>query len=503
MKNPNVFELIKSLNMSEKRQFKIYSSRHIIDGENKYILLFDALEKMEIYDETELITVLKKQSKATTFIKADMNFLYQLILKSLVLFHSGKSAQIILNESISIIEILYFKGNYTQCIKEIQKAICIAEQTELFSSLLKIIQYEKIVQSHLEKHKRSETEIIKKMADVNEIQQNIIEYYNIYNLANLTRKNIIKTRNTKEIKAFDKLMQHKLMQSDKQALSLDANIKYNQIYAMWHYVCNNKKQELLYNKKIIQLFEDNPLYKEEHLIDYVNTYAHIVSISKDMSELLFFQALNNVRSIVVQSEKLYFLRVSAQIFNFSYMIELSMYLQKKQFYKAEIIINDIENGLKKYKNILIPSYRITFLYMLAYYYFAVGNFDNAIKKINILLNNFSENERPDLYNFAKLINLLIHFELKNYSYIKYKQVSVHYYFKKQSAEYEIENIILKFFSKEKNYTTDLEKTLPALATSLQKIKSHSLEKYAFNYFDWIDWINSKISKKSCIAQLYK
>jgi hypothetical protein len=293
------------------------------------------------------------------------------------------------------------------------------------------------------------------------------------------------------------------MQSDKQALSLDANIKYNQIYAMWHYVCNNKKQELLYNKKIIQLFEDNPLYKEEHLIDYVNTYAHIVSISKDMSELLFFQALNNVRSIVVQSEKLYFLRVSAQIFNFSYMIELSMYLQKKQFYKAEIIINDIENGLKKYKNILIPSYRITFLYMLAYYYFAVGNFDNAIKKINILLNNFSENERPDLYNFAKLINLLIHFELKNYSYIKYKQVSVHYYFKKQSAEYEIENIILKFFSKEKNYTTDLEKTLPALATSLQKIKSHSLEKYAFNYFDWIDWINSKISKKSCIAQLYK
>jgi hypothetical protein len=33
MKNPNVFELIKSLNMSEKRQFKIYSSRHIIEGE--------------------------------------------------------------------------------------------------------------------------------------------------------------------------------------------------------------------------------------------------------------------------------------------------------------------------------------------------------------------------------------------------------------------------------------------------------------------------------------
>lgn len=503
MKNPNVFELIKSLNMSEKRQFKIYSARHVIDGENKYILLFDVLEKMELYNEKELISILKFQGKKTTFIKADMNFLYQLILKSLVLFHSGKSAQIILNESMSIIEILYFKGNYTQCIKEIQKAIHIAEQAELFSSLLKIIQYEKILQSHLEKYKRTESEIIKKMADINKMQQNIIEYYELYNLANLTRKKVVKTRNKKEIKAFNHLMQHKLMQSEKHAFSLDAKIKYNQICAMWNYVSNNKKQELSYNKKIIQLFEDNPLYKEEHLIDYVNTYAHIVSISKDMSELLFFQALNNVRSIVVQSDKLYFHRVSAQIFNFSYMIELSMYLQKKQFYKAGIIVSDIENGLKKYKDILIPSYRITFLYMLAYYYFAIGNFDNAIKKINNLLNNFSENERPDLYNFAKLINILIHFELKNYSFIKYKQASVYYYFKKQSAEYETENIILKFFSKEKNYTIDLVKSLPILATSLQNIKSHSLEKYAFNYFDWIDWVNSKIHKKYCIAQLYQ
>lgn len=503
MKNPNVFELIKSLNMSEKRQFKIYSSRHIIEGENKYILLFDVLDKMENYDSDTLILALNNYNKNTNFIKADMNFLYQLILKSLVLFHSGKSAQIILNESLSIIEILYYKGNFIQCMKEIHKAASIARSTELFSSLLKIIQYEKIVYNHLPKHKRTEADIIQDLAAVNQTQQNTIEYYRIYNEANQIRIKIVKTRNSKEIMLFDKLITHDLLRNDKAALSIDAKIKFYQIHAMWCYVHADKKQELLHNKKIIQLFEGNPLYKEEHLVDYVNTYARIVSISKDMSELLFFQALNNVRNIVLQSDKLYFLRVSAQIFNFSYMIELSMYLQKKQFTKAADIINEIENGLKKYKEILIPSYHITFLYMLAYYYFAVGNYDNARKRINTLLNDFSENERPDLYNFAKLINLLIHFELKNYSYIKYKQASVHYYFKKQSASYTTENIILKFFSKEKNYTLDLETSLPILKTSLLKNKEHSLEKYAFNYFDWIDWINSKIARKSSISQLYK
>lgn len=503
MKYPNAFELIKSLNMSEKRQFKIYSSRHIIDGENNYILLFDLLDKMENYDADELNSKLTLQEKNTTYVKADMNFLYQLILKSLVLFHSGKSAQIILNESISIIEILYFKGNFVQCMKEIQKAAAIARNTELYSSLLNIIQYEKIVQNHIHQFKRTESEIINELMNINQIQQVIFEYYNLYNQANQIRIKIAKTRNILELKEFDTLIKHPLLKNEPQIRSTDAKIKYRQIYAMWCYVHGNKKKELQYNKKIITLFDGNELYREEHLVEYVNTYARIISISKDISEKIFYQELHSIRSITVHSEKLYYLRVAAQIFNFSYMIELSMYLQKKQYTKATQIINDIENGLKKFKEILTPSYKITFLYMLAYYYFTVGNFDNARKKINTLLNDYTEEQRPDLYNFARLLNILIHFELKNYSYIRYKRASVLYYFKKQTSAYETENIILKFFSKEKNYTTDFEKAIGFLKLSLEKTKQHDIEKYAFNYFDFISWIESKIAKKRSISDLYK
>lgn len=502
MKYPNVYELIKSMNMSEKRQFKIYSSRHVIEGENKYIVLFDILEKMDEYDLNMLTSELKSLRKNTTFLKADMNFLYQLILKSLVLFHSGKSAQIILNESISVIEILYYKGLFIQCMKEIHKAAAIARNTELFSSLLKIMHYEKMVYSHLHTAARTEASIIEEMTDINRTQQIIIQYFDLYNQANQIRIKIAKTRNIRELTAFDKIMQHPLLKNKYTPPSLDAQIKYHQIYAMWYYVHGNKKEEVKHNKKIATLFDGNLLYKEEHLVEYINTYARIISISKDMPEKIFYQELNNVRNIVIPSDKLYYLRVSAQVFNFSYSIELSMYLQKKQFAKATTIINDIENGLKKFKEILTPSYKITFLYMLAYYYFTIGNFDNARKKINILLNEYTEKDRPDLYNFAKLLNLFIHFELKNYSYIHYKRTSVQYYFKKQSSAYETENIILKFFSNEKNYTIDLEKSLLRLESELLNTKRHSLEKYAFNYFDFLDWIKSKLSKKTSIAQLY-
>ena len=242
MKYPNVYELVKSMNMSEKRQFKIYSSRHIIDGENKYTLLFDILDKMENYDEGKLITALQSKHRKTTFIKADMNFLYQSILKSLVLFHSGKSAQLIINEYISVIEILYYKGLFTQCLKEITKAKSIAGNAELFSSMLKIIQYEQLVQHHFTIHKRTEAEIINEMRDINQKIQLIIEYNELYNKANQIRIRAAKTRNTLEITAFNRLMKHPLLTDVPKTKSCEVAVKYYQIYAMWCYVSGDKKK---------------------------------------------------------------------------------------------------------------------------------------------------------------------------------------------------------------------------------------------------------------------
>ena len=50
-----VFQLIKSLEKSEKRNFKLYAQRNSGNEELKIIQLFDALDKMELYDEEVLL----------------------------------------------------------------------------------------------------------------------------------------------------------------------------------------------------------------------------------------------------------------------------------------------------------------------------------------------------------------------------------------------------------------------------------------------------------------
>ena len=53
-KKGNLFFLIKSLNQSEKRYFKLFC--RTINVESNYIRLFEAIDKQEVYDEKKFKT---------------------------------------------------------------------------------------------------------------------------------------------------------------------------------------------------------------------------------------------------------------------------------------------------------------------------------------------------------------------------------------------------------------------------------------------------------------
>ncbi len=77
----SLFQLIKTLEKSEKRNFKLYATRNSSSEELKTIQLFDALDKMDNYDEAILLKKnkgIKKQQLSN--LKAQ---LYKQILSSL------------------------------------------------------------------------------------------------------------------------------------------------------------------------------------------------------------------------------------------------------------------------------------------------------------------------------------------------------------------------------------------------------------------------------------
>src|SRR5262245_50347315 len=110
-----LFQLIKSLEKSEKRNFKLYVKRNSASEDLKIVQVFDALDKMETYDENWLLKKYKSIKKQQlSNIKAH---LYRQILSSLRLIKDEDNIDIQLHEQMDFARILYNKGLYLQSLK--------------------------------------------------------------------------------------------------------------------------------------------------------------------------------------------------------------------------------------------------------------------------------------------------------------------------------------------------------------------------------------------------
>src|SRR3978361_1666943 len=103
----DLLQLIHSLGKGEKRNFKLYVQRNTANPELKAIQLFDALEKMDEYDEAILLKKSKSISKLQlSNIKAN---LYKQILASLRLIKEDYNVDMQLHDQLDQAKILYNK----------------------------------------------------------------------------------------------------------------------------------------------------------------------------------------------------------------------------------------------------------------------------------------------------------------------------------------------------------------------------------------------------------
>jgi hypothetical protein len=140
-----LFHLIKTLEKGEKRNFKLYVSRNISSDELKIITLFDAIDKLDQYDEE---VILKKnpsiQKQQLSNLKSH---LYKQILSSLRLIRNDQSIDMQLHEMLDHARILYNKGLYHQSLKTLQKIKELAGHYHQMTFWMQALFFEKKIES--------------------------------------------------------------------------------------------------------------------------------------------------------------------------------------------------------------------------------------------------------------------------------------------------------------------------------------------------------------------
>src|ERR1700694_4470212 len=140
-----LFQLVKSLEKSEKRNFKLYVKRNSGSEDLKIIQLFDALDKMEEYDEAQLLE--KNKSIKKQQLSNAKAHLYRQILSSLRLIKNENNIDIQLHEQLDHERILYNKGLYLHSLTMLDRIKENAKAHNQTTFLLQVLCFEKKIEA--------------------------------------------------------------------------------------------------------------------------------------------------------------------------------------------------------------------------------------------------------------------------------------------------------------------------------------------------------------------
>ncbi len=490
----DLFQLIKSLTQTEKRYFKLLASLHHNKGsDNNYLKLFNAMEKQKEYDEGKI----RKKFKNEKFLKqlfVVKNYLYNNILKSMRLYYSEKSKTAELSDLLRDIDILYDKSLFSQCRKIIEKAKKIAAVYEMYPQLIILLDREMAI-ARVSSYVNFEE---KKLAEIKNEQQkaiqeinNINDYWQLSMKTFLMRKKYGEIRNKMELKKFNELIKHPLLNSENRASNFLSKSQYLNLKGLYYLINKDYENLLIISKRLVEHLESNKLLM--NLENYVSSLNNLSIVQVELKN--YEDALANVkklRSIETASSSL-----KIRIFVRSYDTELNIYLRSGNFEKGIHIVREINERMKDLKGKINKESETLFAYNISYLYFGVGDYINSLKYVNKVINDKELKIREDLQCFARILNLLIHYELGNYDLIDYAVKSTQRYLSRKNKLNKFELVTLNHIRNLIN--ADVDEDIAFIFTEwkneLVSISADVIELKAFEYIDLISWIDSKLLKK--------
>lgn len=488
----DLFLLIKSLTKNEKRYFKMFSSTQ---GENKaYLKLFNEIQKQLEYNEA----VIKEKFQGEQFtnqLSVAKSYLYKLIMKSLIMYHSGDLIDARISGMILRAKILFKKALIPQYFKTLKKAKELALKYERFGYLMEIYDMMRLIVKKEKMLKEEDKKIYEEADDAIAKLKNLFDYSSLLNKTFHISRVWGRSRDKTVEKQIGKILKTHLMKNESNALSFRAKEIYYDILETSAAVKTDNDAQKKYLQKRYELVETHPYSFEGHIINYRKEV---------LQNLLYnFAENNNYKKI---SEYLLLYKDAFQRgdkidevsdFSFYSTITLDTHINTGNYSAGISTINEIETGIKRHKNKIEISTELTLKFKIVKLLILAGEYEFALEKLNSLLIHPLLPIRADLECYSRILNLLIHFELGNTELLEHLLRSTYRFLYKRDRLYKLETLILNFIRKIPKIDSNesLLIQLRILRKEMMKLKNNAFEKKAFEYFDFIQWIDKKLLLK--------
>lgn len=491
----SLFQLIKSLEKGEKRNFKLYVNRNGSAEGLKSVLLFDALDKMEQYDEPLLLKKQPSIQKAQlSNLKAQ---LYRQILSSLRLIPDQGNIDMVLHEQLDHARILYNKGLYLQSLKVLDKLKTIALNYEQRTYLQQALFFEKNIEAlYITRSMRDRADQLSTQSE--EVTEALNRTSHLSNLALQLYSWYIKhghCRNRRDEMEAQEFFNQRIRYCEAECSGFYDRLYLYQCYCWYAFIRQDFLQYYRHAQKWVWLFDEYPQMLETEPGLYIKGMHNLMGAHFDLGnhsklkqELELFDAFRNSR-LVQQC-----INNQIQCFVYSYISRINQHFLEGSFTEGLQLVPEIEQQLLQYDPFLDQHRVLIFYYKIACLYFGSGDFESAIEYLNRII-NWKVDLRTDLQCYSRLLHLIAHYELGNEQILDHLIRSVYRFMAKMENLSEVEEAVFRFVRRSFSVTVrHIRPELEALLLRLRELEHDRYETRAFLYLDIISWIESKLER---------
>ncbi|MEI8059548.1 MAG: hypothetical protein WCG67_05265, partial [Ferruginibacter sp.] len=470
-----LFQLVLSLEKSEKRHFKLYIKRSSGNEDLKIVELFDALDKLPEYDEAILLKRLKSIKKPQL---ANVKVhLYKQLLASLRLLKSGDSIDLQLNEQFDYAHILYKKGLFSQSLKILDKAKETAKANHKINFLLSAIALEKRIETlHITRSMQTRAEQLS--AEVNEVNQRIDALSRLSNLAMMLYSWFIKNghaRNKNDEDRVTEYLQHHLPANAWEQTGFYEKLYLYQSYTWYTFIRQDFIMYYRHAQKWVDIFDAEPLMIRVETGHYIKGLHTLLNAHFDLRNYQRFDdTLKKFEKFAATDRVRLHDNFRTQAFVYIYSAKINQHSMLGTFNEGVMLVPHLKEKIKEYE-LFIDEHRImVFNYKIASMYFGNRDYSTCIDYLQMIINENTE-VRSDLQSYSRLLHLMAHYELGNYDLMEYLTKSVYRFMSKKDNLTVVEEEMFKFLRK--SFHVDRSKVRLELEQFLEKIKG--LEKNRF------------------------
>ncbi len=485
------------MSRAEKRYFKLYTARHNAESGSNHQVIFDAIARMEVYDEGALLTRFANEAFTHRFTITKRR-LYETILRSLDAFHAESSVDVRLYRQLHHVELLYQRALYHDAMKMLLSVRRLAEQHDRTHALLAATEWERRLVEGRNYAEVNEADLVRRATEDEKLVEQLAQINGLWNLKSKLFLHLYRNGQARDAKAqtvLSDLLHHPLLKDPAGLTTAKARFLYHHLHSAAAFAAGDTPgchAHLCTNLALLNKERERFIGEPNLVLGVMSNLIYVCIQGGRYGEA--FAHLKSFRTLPSQWNMPESEDLDLKLFSTSTSLELSMYMRLGDFSKALELVPLVERGLADHDRHMGPVRRAGFHYQLAYAHFGAGRYDKAMHWINELLNGVRADDQSDAVCAGRLLQLIVLWETGKTDLLSYALRNTDRYLRLHERKHRFEPLLLNLMrglavAKNGEVQADL---FHRFHVAVVPLAAEPSEHVVFDHFDPIAWAESKL-----------